>query len=285
MVKLKHKFKHAKKLFVFIVLSSIFDTGKIIAQNISGKVSSNGIPLSGATIRNAIIRKITLSDIEGNFQIQGRKGDSLIISYIGYGNDTIKLNTEVTLSIFLQNINLRLGEVSIKGKQLAPLERFMRNQEEYRQIYRIGNNSQLFNAGGNFRNIGVGISIDALYSTFSKQGRNARRLQKVLLADYYDRLVDVQFNKNLVNKITGYTGQQLEDFMMTNRPSYEFVLTATEYDIITFIKRRVSGTVLQTDNPPLISTKDKSFKIKFKLPNIQPNDRPSIPDFTPKIRP
>ncbi|QEM03121.1 hypothetical protein DIU31_006140 [Mucilaginibacter rubeus] len=258
---------------------------RAVAQGMSGSVSHNNSPLSGAIIRNTETNKIAISDIDGKFQITAFKGDTLVTSFVGYKSDTLILQNQTSLSVYLQPATQSLTEVVIKGNRLDPLVIFRKNQQDYKQIYRIGDNSRLFNVGGGLGRVGVGISIDALYSTFSKEGKDARRLQRVLLNDYHNSVVDNRFTRSLVSKVTGYKGQQLEDFMMDNRPSYEFVQASTEYDIIAYIKRKIGGIALQSDNPSATKTEEKGFKIKFKMPNIQPNNRPTGTNFTPRIRP
>lgn len=277
--------QYKTKLLILCTAMICLGVERAVAQGMSGSVSNNNSPLSGAIIRNTETNNIAISDLDGKFQITAFKGDTLVTSFVGYKSDTLILQNQTSLSVYLQPAIQSLTEVVIKGNRLDPLVIFRKNQQDYNQIYRIGDNSRLFNVGGGLGRVGVGISIDALYSTFSKEGKDARRLQRVLLNDYHNSVVDNRFTKSLVSKVTGYKGQQLEDFMMDNRPSYEFVQAATEYDIIAYIKRKVGGIVLQSDNPSATKIEDKGFKIKFKMPNIQPSNRPTGTNFTPRIRP
>lgn len=237
-----------------------------VAQTISGSVIGVADPLNGAIIKNTTARKVTLSDLKGNFKISAAKGDTLIVSFYNYKTDTLMVNGQTFFTITLQPLIQLLSEVLIKSNRLSPLAQLKKNQQNYKQIYRIGDNSRLLSTSGDYQHIGVGLSIDALYSTFSKEGKDARHLQHVFVNQYYNDIVDNRFNKSLVSKITGYQGRQLEDFMADNRPTYEFIQLATDYDLIQYIQRRTQGVVLQTDNPMPKKTEDRRFKIKYKMP-------------------
>lgn len=279
-------YKPNVSLIIWVLLFIIFFGAPTFAQSLPGSVTSNFISLNGAIIRNITAKKIAVSDVHGSFRINAVNGDTIITSFIGYNTDTLIVKTQNFLAISLRPFINALGEVIIKGNKLSPLEQFKKNKEDYKQIYRIGDNSHLFSAGGGYGHIGVGLSVDALYSTFSKEGKDARRLQRILINDYHSSLVDSRFTKNLVSRITGwYQGKQLDDFMTDNRPTYEFIQTATDYDLIEYIRRRTKGIILQTDNPSPKKTEDRGFKVKFKMPNIQLNNRPSGAMFIPKIRP
>lgn len=259
---------HINKLSVLLSVVLFLCANISFAQSLTGSVSGNFVPLNGAVVKNISKTKATMSDVNGNFKINAISGDTLTVGFMGFKTDTLKVKQQAFLVFTLQPLTQLLGEVNISSNRLSPLAQFRKNQEDYKQIYRIGDNTHVFSASGDYRRIGVGLNIDALYSNFSKQGKDARRLQKVFVKDYYNDIVDTRFTKNLVNRITGYQGKQLDDFMADNRPSYEFIQSATDYDIIQFIQRRTRGILLQTDNPTAKKTKDK-FKITFKNPPIK----------------
>jgi|GEM_PF-838142 len=246
------------------------------AQSIIGSISGGFMPLNGAIVRNIQAGKIAVSDDKGNFQIKAVKGDTLTISFIGYKTDSLVVNTQTFAAINLQPLTNLLSEVLIRSNKLSPLLQLRKNQEDYKQIYRIGNNRNIFSASGDYRHIGVGLSIDALYSNFSKEGKDARKLQRVFLSNYQDELVDNRFTKSLVSKITGYQGKQLEDFMVNNRPNYDFIESASDYDLIQYIQRRIQGVVLQTDHPSAKKTDDHRFTIKYKMPVMKSATDPGI---------
>src|SRR5690606_28178997 len=102
---------------------------------------------------------------------------------------------------------------------------------EFGTAYTRGNRGPLFPAGPS----GAGLSIDALYKLFSREGNNARRLQEIIDRDYRESVVDYRFTADLVRRSTGLDGDRLNDFMRQYRPSYSFILAASDYDLVNYI--------------------------------------------------
>ena len=81
-------------------------------------------PLIGAPIINPRTGIGTYSNIDGNFQIEVCKGDSLEISYIGYNKQRVVVLDSTPLEIILNSDGLRLtGDVVVIGAISAPIDR------------------------------------------------------------------------------------------------------------------------------------------------------------------
>lgn len=225
-------------LCCFFILLAIITGSFAYGQSRSGIVIGDSKPLNGATIKNLKLNMLAISGDEGAFTLKLNSGDTVVTSYLGFKSDTLIFYEQSSLLITLKPLTNKIGEVVIKGFKITPLEKFRKNQEDYKQIYRIGDDSHMFNALGGFGFAGFAISIDALYSHFSREGKNARKLQKTLVRDYYADIVDSRFTKSLVTKYTGYEGQQLDNFMIDNRPTYEFMKYASDYDVIKYIQQK-----------------------------------------------
>ena len=233
-------------LTALVLLTGHFAYG----QNRTGIVIGESKPLNGATVKNINLNMLAISGDEGAFTLKLNNGDTVVTSYLGFKTDTLVFYEQNSLLITLKPLTNKIGEVVIKGFKISPLEKLRKNQEDYKQIYRIGDDSHMFNALGGFGFAGFAISIDALYSHFSRAGKNARKLQKTLVRDYYADIVDSRFTKDLVTKYTGYEGQQLDQFMIDNRPTYEFIKYASEYDVIKFIQK------MAKENPPAAASQN-----------------------------
>jgi hypothetical protein len=83
---------------------------------------------------------------------------------------------------------------------------------------------------------GVGLSIDAIYNLLSRDGKNARRLQAILERDYHDAIIDFRFRPSYIKTVISINEEDLADFMVQYRPTYEFTLSASDFDFVTFIK-------------------------------------------------
>lgn len=256
---------------MFLCISLIISAKTSFGQTITGSVSNTADFLSGAKVQNLHFKAVTFSDIKGTFKLNASQGDTLVLSYIGYRNDTLIVGNEQFIKVILQPANNVLREVLIRGNRLTPLQQYQKNQEEFKQIYRIGDKSHMVSIG-----LGIGLNIDALYSALSKEGKDARRMQKTLTTDYQNSLVDSRFTKELVSSITGYQKQRLDDFMMENRPSFAFIQNSSDYELIQYIQRKAVGISSKADNPIVPKSSEHGFKLKFNQRCISTNTH--IPD-------
>ena len=137
---------------------------------------------------------------------------------------------------FLKRNSIRLKEVLIKDTLQNPVKKVLETREDFKDIYRKGNVSDIFTTGGGNGMGGAGLSIDALYNAVSREGKNARFLQKIIDRDYKEAVIDYRYTPALVQQATGLTGLKLKDFMQHYRPTYNLVLVANDYEMIRFIQ-------------------------------------------------
>ena len=92
-------------MFLFALILSLGKSNNSIAQttaqiSISGKVKDNqGNPIPGASISVKGTNRVVASDANGNFKISAQKGESLVITFVGYVTSTILVANETQLSI------------------------------------------------------------------------------------------------------------------------------------------------------------------------------------------
>lgn len=135
------RFVKAKKLFsnyAILILLCMFS--KSFAQNSEGKISgvildeATGVPVLGASLFVEESKQSTISDIDGAFIINAKKGETLIVTYIGYATQKIKVTgSKLTIRLkedisFLKEVVIGYGKVarkdvtgaisSIKGDEL-----------------------------------------------------------------------------------------------------------------------------------------------------------------------
>jgi len=86
-----------------------------LQQTVKGKVvDENGIPLPGATIVESGSSKGTITNMDGEFEIQVGEGKTIEVSYVGYKTKTVT-PTGSTLSIQLEPDASTLNEVLVVG--------------------------------------------------------------------------------------------------------------------------------------------------------------------------
>ena len=109
--------KFLKKLSLIVVLFN-FSTGIILSQQITvkGKVNDlSGNPLPGATVQVKGSTTGTITDYDGNFVLSTDIGNELIISYIGFNDKEIKVETSEMMLITLVEDAKTLDEVIVVG--------------------------------------------------------------------------------------------------------------------------------------------------------------------------
>ena len=67
---------------------------------------------------------------------------------------------------------------------------------------------------------------------FQLKSKQDKSREKLLELQREDLIIESKFNANLVNRVTGYTGDELKTFMEFCRFSRNFILGATELEII-----------------------------------------------------
>ena len=225
-----------KTIFFFLLcLSSFSFAQERLVQGVVFDKDSK-IRLARVFILNTQTQSGVYNNSKGEFKLTAQAGDELVAQLEGFRADTIRVSGTGDLVFYLRRNSIRLQEVVIKDSVKTPSKRLQEVKEEYKDIYRIGNSSNLLHTGGGNGLGGVGLSIDALYSLFSRQGKNARNLQKTIDRDFKDLVIDYRYSPALIQQVIGLTGTKAKDFMQQYRPAYSFVLEANDYDMIRFIQ-------------------------------------------------
>ncbi len=169
---------------------------------------------------------------KGEFALKASVGDTLFAILQGYAVDTLVYKGQKSVYFQLKSLGINLREVSITGKKMTPKEQFDKTFKEYKYALDKGKAKDLLNLGLG----GAGLGIDAIYNLLSREGKNARRLQKILERDYREAIIDYRFKPDYVKKVLQIGDYEAEDFMSQYRPSYEFTLSASDYAFVVFLK-------------------------------------------------
>ena len=104
-----------KKLYFFLSLIGMFTLSVGLAQqkSISGTIlDETGGPLPGATVLVEGTNRGVTTDFDGNFSIQASEGETLIVSYVGYADQSIPVGSQDSYSATLSPDN-ELEEVVV----------------------------------------------------------------------------------------------------------------------------------------------------------------------------
>jgi hypothetical protein len=169
---------------------------------------------------------------KGEFRIAAAPGDTLFAVLQGYAVDTVVLKGPQAIYFQLKSLGINLQEVSITGKKLTPQEQYQQRLKEYKYKLDRGSSKDILSVGPS----GAGLGIDAIYNLLSREGKNARHLQKILERDYRESIIDYRFRPDYVKTILQLTDSATIDFMEQYRPTYDFVLTASDYAFVVFLR-------------------------------------------------
>ena len=114
--KLKRKINWKLKtwIFTFACLLS-FNVYHAQSSTISGVVSSDDLPLPGASILIKGTSKGAVTDFDGKYQINANPADVLIFRYIGYEQKEITVGDKTTINVNLFESTSKLDEVVVVG--------------------------------------------------------------------------------------------------------------------------------------------------------------------------
>lgn len=76
-------------------------------------VDATGMPVIGANVMVKGTTNGTITDMDGNFSLDVPVGATLVVSYVGYSNQEIKVGNQTSLSITMKEDSEMLGEVVV----------------------------------------------------------------------------------------------------------------------------------------------------------------------------
>jgi hypothetical protein len=212
---------------------------------ISGPLFSQTVPIQGFVIdkdSKARLARVYIynpanddgiyNNLKGEFTTKAKLGDTIFAALSGYAMDTVVYNGKGSIIFQLKALTIKLNQVDIYGKALTPQEQYAKKLKEYKYALDKGSTKDLLNLGSG----GVGLGIDAIYNLLSRQGKNARHLQAILQKDYQEAIIDYRYKPEYVKSVLGYPPIDIDDFMLQYRPTYQFILSASDYSFVLFIK-------------------------------------------------
>lgn len=208
----------------------VFAQGKPVQGFVVDKESKQR--LAKVYVYNSTIDEGVYNNAKGEFLTNVKPGDTLFAALQGYGMDTVIFKGQNTVVFQLRPLVIRLREVNVYGKAPLPKEQYNKTLKEYKYALDKGSSKDLLNLGSG----GVGLGIDAIYNLLSRSGKNARHLQAILERDYRESVIDYRFNPDYVKSVLAANDTELNDFMLQYRPTYAFVLSASDYAFVLYLR-------------------------------------------------
>jgi len=218
-------------LFIYIALLSFIPSQIAQAQTIiKGEVKDLATDdfLDNVNVKNIYTQKGMIIQQDGQFKLEVKKGELIEFSKVGYQTIRIRILSEkepLFYKMVMNKVPVMLREVDIRGK---PLD-FKKDSIRYREVYDIVLRKE--------RKDEVDMRSMPL-AMLSKKNRQEWAFQEMYEKWEREKYIDVAFNERLVSKITYLKDDELKVFMKWNRPSYDFLRNATDYEYLDFIKSR-----------------------------------------------
>ncbi|MDA3867199.1 MAG: carboxypeptidase-like regulatory domain-containing protein [Salinivirgaceae bacterium] len=175
----------------------IICTNSLISQNIQGTVMDveSQKPVPYVHLLNKCTYEQAVSDMEGRFQIQGRINDTIQFSSVGYHSGYQVVSKPESLAIKLFPVTYNLKQIDVYSKDPIP------------QIYR---SEVSFDEKPNLLET-LAHPISFLYYRFSKRERGKLEVRNLMEYERKMAKVSTIYTKELVQKLTGFTDEKLDD--------------------------------------------------------------------------
>jgi len=221
--------------YIFLLIALVGFTSSLFCQDkkVEGIVFDKNTKQRIGNVKLANLRtgEVNYNTIKGEFVFNAQLGDHIVALCKGYFSDTLQVDKRGLLLFHLVRESFYIDEVQVFARK-TPEEILKKAKEDYEKAYRLAGYGDVFSVGQN----GAGLSINSIYSLFSKEAKRARRLTRTIENDYKENVIDYKFSKELISKITGLNSDEAERFRRIFRPSYFFVLSASDYELANYIK-------------------------------------------------
>ncbi|MFD2871791.1 hypothetical protein ACFS5N_04890 [Mucilaginibacter ximonensis] len=213
---------------------------KTYAQRASGFVTDKqtGLFISGAMIKSAAAT--TVSDLHGQFSIKVNKTDTLRVNMPGYDVFVHPVTEAGNTLIISLHKNTQLKEVTISAQRdriadsLATRKTFAKNFNS--AAPKFEDIVQVRAVPGIIPVAGITIIPSQLVNAITYKSSKGYKLKKRLIQDENDKYISSRFNKALIIRLTGFSGDSLAKFMVKYRPTAAATKKMTAYDLSTYIK-------------------------------------------------
>ncbi len=199
-------------------------------------------PVRYAHILNPGLGIGTTSDSLGFFTIYMKRNDSILVTAIGYLNTHFSLPTFWPSNQYSEKIYIRKQMYLIEGVSVQSLGSYQQFKQKVlnarppkspadqatEYVHTIATKEAV-----EWSSVRVGIN----FSMKTKEEKSLKKLQEVMNEEDKIRIIESKFNKRNVGELTNLKGEELEEFMEYCNLPEEFLLSASEYDILDTVKR------------------------------------------------
>ncbi len=230
-------------ILAFSILFPVFGVqGQIIEY--SGRILDEDFyPLYGAMVRISGTGLATSANEEGHFFLPVQKGDTLIISHLGYlpalqaitqadsNNRAFGITTLKKTVYELQTVDIFPWPETYQEFKQAFVQ-LQLEEEKMAELNIPGIPKSIPQLSDDRYGVAVGGPVQLVYNLFSKEVKRRKRFfENIKREKYYDR-ISLKYNRELVSRISGLKDPlQIDRFMKYCALDEQFILRSSDYDI------------------------------------------------------
>lgn len=228
-------------IFLTTSISFVLISGESSAQlRISGTVfdSSRLYVIPGVKVFSTSGRE-TVTDSIGAYHIEASRTDSIYFFYAEKNSIKYPVKDmqdpsafDISMLVNAKNKYKLLKEVRVYSDsyQLDSME----NRQQYANVF--DNTGARLKTGMNPSTGAAGLDIGSIVQLFQfRRNRQQKSFQQRLIQQEQDSYVDYRFNNQLITRMTGLTGTDLENYKKIYRPTYEFIIASSLVNFYTYI--------------------------------------------------
>jgi hypothetical protein len=219
---------------LFILMCVLYNN--TYAQELRGflKDSATHLKIRSVRISNTRTNKLVYSNSEGFFSINVIPNDTIFIRLDGYVTRKLIYSPlfNDTIQLYLSSQSKLLPGVSVSSRYNQYQQDSIIRKRDFEQL-RGGRLSTVSRAQG----FGVAINLDRV---FKKRYKFQRKNEKRFRQREKEAYIVYRYSPQLVAQYSGLKGEQLQNFMDRNTPSYEWLRKhPSDDDIFRYINERL----------------------------------------------
>jgi len=232
-------------LTTLFLLFSINSFAQETLQSIKGKVvNTTGAGLASVHVINLNQVVGSITNKKGEFEIKAIANDTLHFSFLGYKSVKIKVTNDW---IKFGGSNIELTESAYALEEVFIYPHKLTGYLDIDTKYIPTNNSRRYSISGLQKGYEAGKKgpgainkvlgaifnpADLLYNTFSKKGKQMRKLRQMKKDDEIRKLLSQKFDRELLSSFLQIDKTELEDVLGQCNYSKKFIQTATDLQIL-----------------------------------------------------
>lgn len=193
--------------------------------NVSDSASKKTLTL--VSIENLDVHQGVFTDSKGNFTLEGKAGDHLLLTCVGYKNQVIVLKEsmhDIPQQIYMALKPVQLTPVYIKK---GPTE-YQKDSARRADIYKDAFEYE--------RQKSVMTPVTSIYQKFSKKHRNMAKFQDQIQDMEKQKFIDTRYTPELVQSLTKLESDSLVNFMNAYPMELDYARAASDLEIKMWIK-------------------------------------------------